>query len=163
MDILKKLMVMFAIALLPMFANAQTFTSAESADLSSVLNAESDTIYVVKLWATWSKESMKDLQEYEALQKAYPDKKVKVLLVSYDLEENIKCRVIPTLYKRNIQADVVFLRDRHSKEWVESIDSEWNGTIPATIVVIPGQEEKMFFPDGLAASEAKNIIAYNLK
>ena len=54
--------------------------------------------------------------------------------MSLDFPKQINKRVIPFIAKKNLQSKVVLLDNGKDDSWFKSIDSNWSGAIPATLI-----------------------------
>lgn len=102
--------------------------------LEHFLKKQNDTTYVVNFWATWCVPCVQELPHFEKLNADYKDKKVKVLLVSLDMHKMVERKLIPFIKERNLQSDVVLLRDPDANRWIAKVDKSWTGAIPATVI-----------------------------
>lgn len=112
-------------------------------DLAPIFKQQTDTIYVINFWSTWCAPCIKELPHFEALNKKYADKKVKVILVSLDFKKQLETKLKPFLVKNNLQSKVLVLIDPDANSWVDRVDPSWSGAIPATYVY--KQDRKEFF------------------
>ena len=103
-------------------------------ELKPLLEQKGDKIYVVNFWATWCAPCVKELPAFEKLKSVYATKGIEVLLVSLDFPKQINKRVIPFIVKKNLQSKVVLLDNGKDDSWFKSIDSNWSGAIPATLI-----------------------------
>lgn len=92
-----------------------------------------DTLYLVNFWATWCKPCVAELPYLEEFHKKYADEKVKVLLVSLDFPRMVDTKLIPFLEKHGLKSEVVHLNDTRANEWIDRVNTEWSGAIPATV------------------------------
>jgi thiol-disulfide isomerase/thioredoxin len=99
-----------------------------------LLHINNDTTYVVNFWATWCKPCVAELPYFEQLNEAYKAEKVKVLLVSLDFSSQLEKKVIPFLEKRALQSEVILLDDPDANSWIDKVDANWSGAIPATVI-----------------------------
>ncbi|WP_306352234.1 TlpA disulfide reductase family protein [Flavobacterium sp. '19STA2R22 D10 B1'] len=111
--------------------------------LKHLLERKNDTVYVVNFWATWCVPCVAELPEFEKLQANYKDKKVKVLLVSLDMTKMIEKQLIPFVINKKIQSQVVILDDPDANSWIEKINKDWSGAIPATYIY--SKDKNAFF------------------
>ncbi len=125
-------------------------------EFSPYLNKDSDTTYIINFWASWCKPCIKELPDFDQLEKHYEGKKVKVILVSLDFGEKLESQVLPLLQKRNIQSQVVVLDDPDANSWINKIDPGWSGSIPATLVY--RKKERYFFERSFTASELHETL-----
>ena len=102
--------------------------------LAPLFSNESDTTYVINFWATWCKPCVEELPYFEQLHNTYHSKKVKVILVSLDFENQIDRKLIPFIEKHQLQSKVVALIDGDANRWIPMVSDEWSGAIPATLI-----------------------------
>ncbi|MEO8253985.1 MAG: TlpA disulfide reductase family protein [Flavobacterium sp.] len=115
------------------------------ATLEKEILSDKNTIYVVNFWATWCAPCVKELPHFEQLNSE--NKKVKVVLVSLDFKNQYETKLLPFIQKKNIKSQVVLLTDKDYNTWLPSVDKEWSGSIPATLIINKGKKvfaEKIF-------------------
>lgn len=98
------------------------------------LHKSNDTTYVVNFWATWCKPCVDELPAFEELNRKYSNRPVKVLLVSLDFVRNLESRVIPFIKNQNLKSEIILLNDPKSNVWIDKVNPEWSGAIPATLI-----------------------------
>ncbi|WP_109829453.1 TlpA disulfide reductase family protein [Reichenbachiella versicolor] len=103
-------------------------------------NANSDTTYVINFWATWCAPCVKELPYFDEYGKKNANKPVKVLLVSMDFKSRIQSQLVPFIEKKKIESEVVVLADPKQSAWIDKVDSNWSGAIPATIFIVNGKK-----------------------
>jgi len=101
-------------------------------ELKPLLYKVDDTIYVINFWATWCAPCIRELPVFEKLREQY--KNVEVILVSLDFPQQIKKRLIPFVNKKELLSKVVHLNDSNEDFWINAIDKNWSGAIPATLI-----------------------------
>ncbi|MEQ9442671.1 MAG: TlpA disulfide reductase family protein [Cyclobacteriaceae bacterium] len=106
-------------------------------------------VLVVNFWATWCKPCIKELPYFDSLQTSYSPTKVKVLLVSLDMEAKAAAKYYQ---RKNIQSEVVFLDAVDHNAWIDRISPDWSGAIPATLFINSSGEES--FHEGEYSAEA---------
>ena len=102
-----------------------------------------DTIVVLNFWATWCKPCIQEMPYFSALDQDTSLGPIKVILVSLDLPSALDTRVKPFVEQRKITSEVVILGDGNANAWINKIDSNWSGAIPATLILKDGK--KAFF------------------
>jgi thiol-disulfide isomerase/thioredoxin len=114
-------------------------------DLQNQINKVSDTTLVVHFWATWCKPCIEELPNYEKLSQEFIKKKIRFVLVSMDFPKDLKEKVEPFIEKNSINSEVVLLDEPDYNAWIDEIDKEWSGTIPATLMVNLTMRKRIFF------------------
>lgn len=107
------------------------------------LKVVNDTTYVVNFWATWCKPCVEELPFFEQLYQNYKDKKVRLILVSLDFEDQLTSKLIPFIKDRELQGEVLVLSQKGMNEWIDKVDSTWSGALPSTIIF--NKEKRAFF------------------
>lgn len=116
--------------------HAQHFEVYENLQqLQARINRAGDTVLVVNFWATWCKSCVEELPCFEELRKRYHTQQMQVLLVSLDFKGQIEKKFIPFLEKHQIKSEVALMTDQSFDDWIPMIDEEWDGAIPATLVL----------------------------
>jgi len=98
------------------------------------LQKENDTIYVINFWATWCKPCVEELPFLEQLNRDEFANPISVVLVSLDFPEQMDTRLIPFLNEHSVQSRVVVLDDPDANAWIDQVDPQWSGALPATII-----------------------------
>lgn len=111
--------------------------------LSPIFNQKDTTTYVINFWATWCLPCVKELPYFEKLNEVYKDKNVKLILVSLDFPKKIETQLLPFLERKKVSSTVYVLDDPNANTWIEKVNEEWSGAIPATIIY-KGDNQKFF-------------------
>ena len=114
-------------------------------DLRKMINHVSDTTLVVHFWATWCKPCVEELPNLEKLSREYAPKKIRFVMVSMDFPKDITEKVIPFVTKNNINSEIVLLNEPDYNAWIDDVDKEWSGTIPATLILNLTMRKRIFF------------------
>lgn len=121
-----------------------------------LLEQEDDTIYVVNFWATWCAPCIKEIPYFEEFSEKYRDKKVKVLMVSLDMSDQLETKLIPFIEKQKMKNEVILLDDPRFNDWIPLVDKSWTGVIPATLIY--GKEFRQFYAQELTLAELEEIV-----
>jgi len=114
-------------------------------DLVRRYTNNSDTTYVINFWATWCGPCVKELPYFEKLNIDYKDKKVKVILVSLDFVADYDSKLVRFMKRKKIELEVMLLNETKPNEFIDKINSKWNGSIPATMIINNAMKYKAFF------------------
>lgn len=124
--------------------------------LEPIFNKSDDTTYVINFWATWCLPCVKELPYFEQLNEKYKDQKVKVILVSMDMPRKVETALIPFVKKKKLQAEVIHLDDPDANAWIEKVDKNWSGAIPATIIY--NNKERKFYERSFTYEELEKEL-----
>jgi len=113
---------------------AQEIKTYNFNELEPIFHYQNDTTYVINFWAMWCKPCVEELPYFEAIRKNYTDKKVKVILVSLDFGKNVEDRLNKFRTKKKISAEIVLLDDPDADTWINKVDKNWDGALPATVI-----------------------------
>ena len=127
------------------FGQTQSLKIIKFEGLRKIMNHVSDSTLVVHFWATWCKPCVEELPNFEKLSREYSKKKIRFVMVSMDFPKDIQEKVIPFVTKNNINSEVVLLDEPDYNAWIDDIDKEWSGTIPATLILNLTMRKRIFF------------------
>ena len=134
--------------------NAQDIASLNYLGVKPLLHQqEQNKTYVVNFWATWCAPCIKELPYFEALNQQHD---VDVLLVSLDFPRHKESRLLPFIQKHNIQSKVVLLDDADENYWINDIDSQWSGALPATLIYTT--KKRAFFEQSFTKEELFTLV-----
>ena len=134
------------------FANAQQIPSWKVTDVQRLI-AESDSVLVISFWATFCKPCVEEIPYLESISKKYSDKKVKVVLVSLDLPNYYPEKIEKFVRKNKYSSQIVWLNETNADYFCPRIDKTWDGAIPATYIINPGNGYKKFVSDQMKPDE----------
>ena len=112
--------------------------------LYNKIDLSDDKTYVLNFWATWCAPCVKELPYFEEVNKEFKDKNTEVILVSLDFPSQIESKLKPYLKKNKIKSKVILLDDSKMNTWVPKVSEQWDGGIPATLIV--NASNYIFYP-----------------
>lgn len=122
---------------------------------SMVATSNGDMVYIYNFWATWCKPCVAEMPYFEQIQQEYQEK-VKLVFVSLDNPKMLEKRVIPFVREKQIQAQVVLINENFKDEYINTVNKQWEGSIPATLFV--RKEDKIFHEGDLNYEQLKAKI-----
>ena len=152
-------LIFFLCLLAPCVARGQTFTVYDSfSDLEERLNqVEDNTTLVINFWATWCKPCVEELPIFDQLFLKHADSNFQVILVSLDFKSRLEKSFIPFLEKHQLQPELALLADQNGDSWIPKIHPNWEGTLPAT-VVIRGGSRALYAEQFSSYEELENFV-----
>lgn len=128
--------------------------SLEQLQTNTIQN--NDTLYVVNFWATWCKPCVAEMPYFEEANQKFSNQKVKVIFVSLNYARELEL-VNKFVKQKKIQSPCYLLNAGNPNVWIDKIEKEWGGSIPATIMYKNGKE--VFFHEGeFTQAELDSII-----
>ena len=103
--------------------------------LYSKIDLSVDKTYVINFWATWCAPCVKELPYFDEVNEELKDQNTEVILVSLDFPSQIETKLKPYLKRNKIKSRVILLDDSKMNTWVPKVSEQWDGGIPATLIV----------------------------
>jgi thiol-disulfide isomerase/thioredoxin len=113
-----------------------------------------DTVFIINFWATWCGPCAKELPDFEKLSVDYKSEKLKVLLISLDGKSKIQTSVLPFIQRNKIKTEVFVLDEADPEVYIDRVDSNWSGGLPATLIIKNGKRK--FFEKDFTYEELLN-------
>lgn len=102
---------------------------------------QSDTTYVVNFFASWCAPCLKEIPAFLQLIDSLQNSKTKVLLVSVDFKTDAEKNLEPIINKYQLPP-IYLLDEPNGNIWINEIDNNWSGAIPATLIVKKNKKRK---------------------
>ena len=150
----------FSILMLAFMATAslqaQTVEVIKFPQLQELIDAPGKQVKVINFWATWCRPCVKELPYFEELQSNYSTEELQVYLINLDDVEKLDKRVKPFIKKQQIKSTVKLLDETDYNSFIDKVDSNWSGAIPATLII--AGKKRRFIEGELTAAELQNLI-----
>lgn len=115
---------------------AQDFVIYDNIEqLQARIDRAGDTTLVLNFWATWCKPCVEELPCFDELRSHYGTQNVQVVLISLDFKSQLQKKFIPFLKTQQLSSEVALMADQDLNTWIPLIYEEWDGAIPATLVI----------------------------
>jgi thiol-disulfide isomerase/thioredoxin len=113
--------------------------------LNNLLVSDPDSIiYVVNFWATWCKPCIEEMPYFNRLLEETKNLPVKIYLVSCDMRKVYDLKLGSFTEQKGIKPEVVWMSEQNANNWIDFVDPEWSGALPATIITLPNKYFKWF-------------------
>lgn len=142
------------------FAQPKEATIIKFNDLNNLINSKSDSLYVINFWATWCKPCMEELPYFLKAEQEFAEKPVKFIFISLDFKNSYDTRFLPRV-KESKMKHAYLLNEPDYNSWIDKVDTAWQGSIPATLIV--GNGKRYFAEKQFNFDELISIINNNLK
>lgn len=126
--------------------------------LETLIRQANDTTYIVNFFASWCAPCVKELPEFVQFSEEHATEKVKVIFVSLDFVKDYKKKLTPLSKKLNLPP-VYLLDEPNANNWINRLDKNWGGDIPATLFVNSQKQISKLF----AQSFTKEVLFKTLK
>lgn len=139
---------------LPMYGQEATVVNFKTLD--TLLKSSAPEIIVINFWATWCGPCIKELPHFEKLNAA-ADPGIKVVLVNLDYADKVE-KVNSFLRIKKIKTPVLLLDEIDYNSWIEKVDKNWSGAIPATLVLNTATGKRNFVEKELSETDLQQLI-----
>jgi thiol-disulfide isomerase/thioredoxin len=151
---MKKLLLIFCLLVFCETTQAQTIRKVKIYDVLKMMDTAT-TPLVVNFWASWCKPCVQEIPWFEKSVAALKDKKVKLVLVSLDFPEDYPKGIQEFAKKNGYQSRIVWLDETDADYFCPKIDKNWQGAIPATVLVNNKKKFRKFYGQQLPEEKLK--------
>ncbi len=114
-----------------------TLDEIELADIKGLVGNKSDKLRLINIWATWCAPCRIEYPEFVAMQRMYGARDFEFVSISADKLEK-KDRALQFLIDKASSLQNFIAVDDDKYALIESIDPNWNGALPYTLLLEPG-------------------------
>lgn len=155
-------MLIYFVMLFPCYLLSQQVTVINFAQLESMMkNNRNDTLHIYNFWATWCAPCVKELPLFEALKTKESNTPIKVYLISLDFKKSYEKQLVPFVKNKKLQWPVYLLAEPNSNSWIDKVNQEWSGAVPATLMI--HQNKTSFYEQAFENDELNETIKTFLK
>ena len=137
-------------------ASAQKARVVKFDVLQTLIESNDKKIKVINFWATWCAPCVKEIPLFEALNASPPDG-VEVTLINLDFADKID-KVNSFLIRKNMKSTVLLLDEIDYNKWIDKVDKNWSGAMPATLIVNSSTGKRRFVERELAEGDLEELI-----
>ncbi len=158
---MKRILFSLIIGFIALPSFAQKFPSYTFDEFEPLLHQKNDTVYVINFWATWCAPCIKEIPHFNQAVTKYKDKPVVFYMVSLDFGNKVNDRLANFQSKHKMIATIWHLDDPDSNSWINKVDPEWSGALPATLIY--RNDDASFYEKAFEGSELNQAIESKLK
>lgn len=126
--------------------------------LEGLISEDDNSLTVVNFWSTWCVPCVKELPFFDELNTLYTDAQIKVIFVSLDFTENLESKVVPLLKKKGVSRKSYLLDEADPNKWMDKVDPNWKGSIPATLVIQKKTDRREFYEQSFTRESLRKML-----
>jgi thiol-disulfide isomerase/thioredoxin len=142
--------------LCPIFFWAQRVEVVNFQNLERKMTKKMDTTIIVHFFASWCVPCLKELPEFVNLDNSNQDSKKKLIFISLDLASE-KEKVEALVIKYKINSTVYLLNEGNDSNWINNIDKNWSGALPATLIINDKKRTKKLIEGPISVNELEQL------
>lgn len=155
---IKKLLLFNALFCVAHFSIGQRAEMVKLERLQNEIASSSDQVLVYNFWATWCAPCVKELPLFEKLNQNNKEVKVTLVSMDIDLDPNPE-KIYKFIERKKIQSRVIILDAVDPNSWINKIDKNWSGALPATLILNTKTGARRFVNKALKEGELETLIA----
>jgi thiol-disulfide isomerase/thioredoxin len=133
-------------------AFTQQINKAKIEDITAYIK-KADHPLIVNFWATWCKPCVEELPWLQQVVQQNADAQIELVLVSLDFPEAYPNDILDFIKKKNINASFFWLNETNADHFCPAIDKQWQGSIPATLIINRKNNYRKFFEKKIGSKE----------
>ena len=102
-------------------------------ELATILADPSDKLYVLNFWASWCGPCVNELPGFQEMVSLSDSSRVEFLFISLDFPSDADRVLLPFLKNNNYTFTALLMTDIDYNSWIDIVNPEWQGNIPATL------------------------------
>ena len=142
--------------------HAQELEVIKFPKMEELMSQKNDTTYVINFWATWCKPCVAEIPYFQQLEQEWKKEKVKFIYVSIDFIRR-KPGVVNIINEKQWKGRFYLLDEPDQNAWIDKVSTEWEASIPATLVYNHKKNKKQFFEREFKYEELKKELNQFIK
>lgn len=139
-------------------ADAQKAEVVKLQKIMDILETKGDNIHIINFWATWCGPCIAEMPLFEKLNaEARPDVRISLISLDLDLDPDPE-KVYKFVSRKKLTSEVLILDEKDPGAWIDKVDKEWSGALPATIVINRRTGKRVFTGRELKAGDLERLI-----
>ena len=130
-----KTLVTTSFLLLSFFSFCQPIPKIKITAIEKIINTPGNQIWVISFWATFCKPCVAEIPSFIRITDKYQSSHVKLMLVSLDLPSYYPAKIIAFAKKHHFNTSITWLNETNADYFCPKVDAQWNGAIPATLII----------------------------
>ena len=126
-------------------------------DLEKMIR-ESETPLIVSFWATFCQPCVEEIPYFEKEVKKYPAGKLRLILVSLDLEDYYPEKIKAFATRAGFASPIFWLDETNADYFCPRVDEQWSGAIPATLFVNIKKGYRKFYEEQVSPQTLEKEI-----
>lgn len=155
---LKRFLLAAAVGISMIPLHAQQIESMPFAGLEKEIASRTESTVIINFWATWCRPCVEELPDFEKFRAEYADRQAEVWLVNLDFNSAVAVTVKNFVQTRGLRSRIIHLTDTDPNDWIEKVDKDWGGNIPATLIYRSGKRLS-FHPQPLTYEDLVHLIS----
>lgn len=139
----------------------ETVTSVTAGELRDVVRDSQARVVLVNVWATWCQPCLEEFPDLLRIEREYRGRGVKLILVSGDFDTEVP-NVVKFLSRQGVDFPT-YIKAGSDMEFINTMNSEWSGALPATFVYDSGGHLARFWEGKASYAELQQAVFEVLK
>lgn len=138
-------------------AAGQSINQIKLKDLQKLLTTKTERVQVINFWATWCAPCVKEIPLFETLRAENNQVEITLVSMDFDLDPD-PAKVERFVTRKGLKNKVVILAERDPNAWIDKIDKNWSGALPATLIVNTQTGKRKLVQQELHAGDLEKLI-----
>jgi peroxiredoxin len=138
-----------------------TLETIDKQGVQELVANRTDKLRLINVWATWCGPCLDELPELVTMHRMYRKRDFELVTISSDAAER-QGKVQETLNQHHASCKNYLFRGKNEYELAETLDDQWQGALPYTLLVAPGGKVLYRKQDQIDALELRRAIVDHL-